>query len=250
MKKILLSILIVGSAYAEGIPPHAEMKKPTKVFEHAGLTREEIAMHRSSEDHFPVNDIISKETVFIPMTKAMGYFVKSLDYYNRNLAIETKKAIKIAKETGKIVYVNIVAGSDIPEHRFGARNNVYKVDDFPNGQFTIFYINPYGMISKDHYECGEYGKLGRDGVSFQHAVKTFGSVDIRKTVERAKKSNKDYDWEVIVKFPDMKPTIRIFDTYEKYEQWFNRTRLPSNVATVKKVRVKVGLEDIVELTNK
>jgi len=250
MKKILLSILIAGSAYAEDVPPHAEMKKPTKYIDHAGLTREEVAMARSDQDYYPVHDIISKQTVFVSIPKAMEYFLKSINYYNKPLAATTKKAILKAQKEDKRQYVNIIGGSDIPEHRFGARNNVYKVAEAANGQYTIFYVDSNGMISKDHYECGEYGQLGRDGISFEHAVKTFGAVDIRKAVERAKKSNKDYNWEVIVKFPDMRPTVHIFNTYAKYEEWFNRTKLPSNIATFKKVRVNVRLEDIVKFTNK
>ena len=55
---------------------------------------------------------------------------------------ETKKAIIKAKKEEKKVYVNIVGGSDIPEHAFGARNNVYKIDDYSNGQYTILLCYP------------------------------------------------------------------------------------------------------------
>ena len=238
MKKILLSLLIVGSAYAEGIPPHAKMSKPTKIIDHAGLTREEISMSRSGKDYYVINDIISKQTVFIPMENAMEYFMKSLNYYNRSLSSTVKEAIERAKKEDKRVYVNIVAGSDIPAHAFAGRNNVYKVDEFPNGQYTIFYVQPNGMISQDHYESGQYGQLGRDGVSFEHAVKTFGATEIRKATKRAEESNKNYDWEVTLKFPDKTPSILIFDTFDRYEEWFNRTRYSDRYATVKKVSVK------------
>ena len=241
MKKILLSLLIVGSAYAEGIPPHAKMNKPTRMIDHAGLTREEISMSRSGTDYYIVNDIISKQTVFIPMENAMEYFMKSLNYYNRSLSLTVKKAIERAKKEDKRVYVNIVAGSDIPAHAFAGRNNVYKVDEFPNGQYTVFYVQPNGMISQDHYESGEYGKVGRDGVSFEHAVKTFGATEIRKATKRAEESNKNYDWEVTLNFPDTKPSLIVFDTFDRYEEWFNRTRYSDRYATVKKVSTKLNL---------
>ena len=118
---------------------------------------------------------------------------------------------------------------------------VYKVDEFPNGQYTIFYVSPDGSISQDHYESGEYGQIGRDGVSFEHAVKTFGSTEIRKARERAEKSNKDYDWEVTLKLPDTKPTIIIFDTFDKYEEWFNRTRYSDQHAKMKKISASVDV---------
>ena len=241
MKKILLSLLIVGSAYAEGIPPNAKMNKPTRMIDHAGLTREEISMSRSGTDYYIVNDIISKQTVFIPMENAMEYFMKSLNYYNRSLSLTVKKAIERAKKEDKRVYVNIVAGSDIPAHAFAGRNNVYKVDEFPNGQYTVFYVQPNGMISQDHYESGEYGKVGRDGVSFEHAVKTFGATEIRKATKRAEESNKNYDWEVTLNFPDTKPSLIVFDTFDRYEEWFNRTRYSDRYATVKKVSTKLKL---------
>ena len=237
MKKILLSLIITGSVYAEDIPPHAKMKKPTTVVEHAGLTREEISASRTGKDYYIINDIVSKETIFIPMEKAMEYFIKSLDYYNRSLGITTKKAIERAKKEDKRVYVNIVAGSDIPAHAFAGRNNVYKVDEFPNGQYTIFYVSPDGSVSQDHYESGEYGKVGRDGVSFRHAVKTFGATEIRKTTKRAEESNKLHDWQVTVKFPDMTPSYFTFDKFEQYEEWFNRTRYPEQYSKVSKVKI-------------
>ena len=217
------------------------MNKPTRMIDHAGLTREEISMSRSGTDYYIVNDIISKQTVFIPMENAMEYFMKSLNYYNRSLSLTVKKAIERAKKEDKRVYVNIVAGSDIPAHAFAGRNNVYKVDEFPNGQYTVFYVQPNGMISQDHYESGEYGKVGRDGVSFEHAVKTFGATEIRKATKRAEESNKNYDWEVTLNFPDTKPSLIVFDTFDRYEEWFNRTRYSDRYATVKKVSTKLKL---------
>ena len=245
MKKILLSLLIVSTVTANDkkSPAHGVMKKPTKVIKHAGLTREEMATVRSGGDYYIINDIISRETIFIQMSDAMKYFKKSLNYYNRSLSQTTIKAIEKAKKDNKRVYVNIVAGSNIPAHAFAGRNNVYKVDEFPNGQYTIFYVEPNGMISQDHYQSGEYGKVGRDGVSFQHAVKTFGATDIRKAVKRAEESNKLYDWQVTVNFPDTPTQYFSFDKYEQYEEWFNRTRYPDKYSKVEKIKI-----DKIELT--
>tara|TARA_R100000656_G_scaffold107354_1_gene79493 strand:- start:50 stop:805 length:756 start_codon:yes stop_codon:yes gene_type:complete len=251
MVRYILPFLIAGSVLAEvkGPPPHGKMKKTSKVIHHAGLTREEVARAQSQEDLFPIHDIVYKETVFVTIDKANEYFLKSLNYYNKALFRETKKAIIKAKKEEKKVYVNIVGGSDIPEHAFGARNNVYKIDDYPNGQYTIFYVTRDGKIWKDHYHCGEYGKLGRDGVSFEHAVKTFGASDIKKAVDRARASNKAYDWEVTVEFPDTTPTIHIFDTYDKYEEWMNRTRYPLKYSKVAKIPGNVNFPEL-ELSNK
>ena len=251
MERYILPFLIAGSVLAEdkGPPPHAVMKKPSKVINHAGLTREEVSMSRSGQDFFHIHDIVYKETVFVRMDKAMEYFLKSLNYYNKALFTETKKAILKAKKEDKKVYVNIVGGGNVPEHAFGGRNNVYKIDDFSNGQYTILFVTPDGRLWHDHYHCGEYGKLGRDGVSFQHAVKTFGASDIKKAIDRAKASNKAYDWEVTVKFPDMNPDIYIFDTYDLYEEWMNRTRYPLKYSKVAKVPVTLKFPDL-ELSNK
>ena len=76
-------------------------------------------------------------------------------------------------------------------------------------------------------------------MSFQHAVKTFGASDIRKAVKRAKASNETYDWEVTVAFPDMTPNIYIFDTYELYEEWVNRTRYPLKYSKIAKIPVNL-----------
>ena len=239
MKKYIILLLFVQilTAHAQEVGVEVEERvEVQKIIEHAGLTREEIALTRTRQDYYVINDIISEETIFVSLDKTMEYFVKSLEYYNRALAIETKKAILKARKNNKRYYVNIVGGSDIPEHRFGTRNNVYKVEEFTNGQHTVFYVEPNGRIFKDHYESGDYGQLGRDGVSFEHSVKTFGASEIRKAVKRAVESNKNFDWEVTVKLPDQNPQMIIFDTYEKYEEWFNRKRFPENYAKVKKVR--------------
>ena len=82
MVRYILPFLIAGSVLAEdnGPPPHAVMKKPSKVILHAGLTREEIAMSRSGQEYFPIHDIVYKVTVYVPMDKSMEYFLKSLNY--------------------------------------------------------------------------------------------------------------------------------------------------------------------------
>jgi len=172
------------------------------------------------------------------MNKTMEYFMKSLSYYNRPLAAVTKKALLKSRKDKKRYYVSIVGGGDTPEHSFGARNNVYKVDEYTNGQYTIFYVEPDGRIFQDHYQSGDYGQLGRDGVSFEHSVKTFGAVDIKKAVNRATKSDKDFNWQVTLKFPDMRPEIIVFDTFMQYEEWFNRERIPEKYTKLEKISNK------------
>ena len=236
--KYILSLLVATTfAVAQEVGVEVEEKvEVQKVIKHAGLTREEIALVRTEQEHYVVNDIITRQTVFITMDKAMELFVKSLDYYNRNLARTTKEALIKAKKENKRFYVNIVGGSDIPQHAFKGRNNVYKVDEYPHGQHTVFYVGPDGRIFKDHYECGSYGQLGRDGVSMEHAVKTFGALEIRNATKRAAESDKNFDWEVVVSFPDMERLIVSFDKYEEYEEWYNRTRYPDKHVSMKKVK--------------
>ena len=237
MKKLLLFGLPAIFAFAQEVEVEVEVEEQvevSEVIEHAGLTREEISLVNTDLDYYIINDIISELTIFIDMDKATEYFIKSLDYYNRSLGIEIKKAMEKARKDKKTYYVNIVGGSDIPQHAFKGRNNVYKVDEYTNGQHTVFSVEPNGRIYGDHYESGDYGKLGRDGVSFEHAVKTFGASEIRKAVNRGKESNKKYDWEVTVLFPDMIREVLVFDTYLDYESWINRTNYPEKNYKVKK----------------
>ena len=229
--------LATTCAFAQQVGVEVEEQvEVQQIIEHAGLTREEVALSKVQQELYVIQDIISEQTVFITLDKANEYFVKSLDYYNRPLGITTKKAILKAKKDKKKCYVNIVGGSDIPEHRFGARNNVYEVSEYTNGQYTIFIVEPSGRIFQDHYECGDYGQLGRDGVSFEHSVKTFGAISIRDATKRAVESNKKYDWEVTVSLPDMSRIIEIFDTFMEYELWMNQTKYSPKYYTVKKIK--------------
>jgi len=240
MTKHLLPLLLLATPLqAQEVGVEVEVQEEVeiqKIIEHAGLTREEISLTRTEQDYYVIHDIISKQTIFVTLDKATEYFVKSLDYYNRTLGIVTKQAILKAKKDKKRCYVNIVGGSDIPEHRFGARNNVYEVSAYTNGQHTVFVVEPSGRIFSDHYESGDYGQLGRDGVSFEHAVKTFGAIEIRNAVKRAKESNENYDWEVTLALPDTKRSIRVFDTYSEYELWMNATDYPEKNYTVNKIK--------------
>jgi len=239
MKKHITLLLFVQILIAHAQEVGVEVEEQVevqKVIEHAGLTREEVAILKVQQDLYVVNDIVSEQTIFVTFDKAMEFFIRSLDYYNRSLAIETKKAVLKAEKDKKRYYVNIVGGIDIPQHTFRGRNNVYKVGEFREGQNTVLYVEPNGRIFKDHYESGDYGQLGRDGVSFEHAVKTFGGTEIRKAVERAVKSNKEHDWEVTISFPDMPQTRQVFDTYLEYEIWFNQKRYPEKYTKIKKIK--------------
>jgi hypothetical protein len=147
------------------------------------------------------------------------------------------------------MHVNIVGGGDTPAHAFKGRNNVYTTSEFANGQYTIFAISPDGDLSSDHYEHGQYGQLGRDGVSFQHAIKTFKGVDIRKAIDRSKKVDKDFNWVVEVKRPDTATQVSSFDTYLEYESWLNRYNYPASWYKVQKVNMSKSNMPKVELTS-
>ncbi len=189
------------------------------------LTREEVWKETESKEYFPINDIITKKTLFVPRSGANKAFYQSLNYYNRNLFMTLKEAARKAREEKKTIYVNIVAGENTPAHAFKGRNNVYKASEYTEGQWTILGISPRGELVQDHYEHGEYGKLGRDGISYQHAIKTFKATALRKAAERAETSDKEHDWRVIIDLGDEQTQIHNFDTFAEYELFFNNKRL-------------------------
>ena len=203
------------------------------------LTREEIWSEPTGKEYFPINDIITKKTLFIPKTGANKAFYQSLNYYNRNLFMALKKAAEKSRKENKTIYVNIVAGENIPAHAFKGRNNVYKASEYTEGQWTIFGIDPKGQLVKDHYQHGEYGKQGRDGISYQHAVKTFKATALRKAAIRAEKSDKENDWHVVFDLGDGVSQTYTFGTFVEYEEFYNLTRLyeqDKNKYEVKKVK--------------
>ena len=189
------------------------------------LTREEVWEETEVQEYFPINDIITKKTLFVIKSGANKAFYQSLNYYNRNLFMALKRAAEKARENKKTMYVNIVAGQNIPAHTFGGRNNTYKASEYTEGQWTILGISPKGDLTKDHYQHGEYGKLGRDGISYEHAIKTFKSTSLRKAAERAEKSDKENDWHVVFDLGDGVSQTYIFDTFSEYEEFYNLTRL-------------------------
>tara|TARA_A100001201_G_scaffold59622_1_gene57074 strand:- start:1114 stop:1878 length:765 start_codon:yes stop_codon:yes gene_type:complete len=250
MVKYIVPFLIIGSAIAEETPPHGKMVKPLPpVLQEKVLTREEINSTSNDGNYFPINDIISERTVFVHMTAARKAFMQSMNYYNRALFQAVKKATIIARDENKRMHVNIVAGPNTPAHAFKGRNNVYTTSEYSNGQYTIFAISPDGDLSSDHYEHGQYGQLGRDGVSFQHAIKTFKAIDIRDAIERAKKVDKEFNWVVEVKRPDTATQVTSFDTYLEYESWLNRYRYPASWYKVQKVNMNKSNMPKVELTS-
>lgn len=250
MVKYIVPFLIIGSAIAEETPPHGKMVKPLPpVLQEKVLTREEINSTSNDGNYFPINDIISERTVFVHMTAARKAFMQSMNYYNRALFQAVKKATIIARDENKRMHVNIVAGPNTPAHAFKGRNNVYTTSEYSNGEYTIFAISPDGDLSSDHYEHGQYGQLGRDGVSFQHAIKTFKAIDIRDAIERAKKVDKEFNWVVEVKRPDTATQVTSFDTYLEYESWLNRYRYPASWYKVQKVNMNNSNMPKVELTS-
>ena len=139
-------------------------------------------------------------------------------------AARAREAAKKAREEKKTFYVNIVAGENTPAHAFKGRNNVYKASEYTEGQWTILGIDPKGELVQDHYQHGEYGKVGRDGISYQHAVKTFKATKLREAAKRAEESDKKHDWEVILSFDDAQNQVFKFDTFAEYEEFYKKNR--------------------------
>tara|TARA_R100001509_G_scaffold157460_3_gene121592 strand:- start:6456 stop:7208 length:753 start_codon:yes stop_codon:yes gene_type:complete len=210
------------------------------------LTREEIWEEPKGKEYYPINDIITKKTLFIPVTGANKAFYQSLNYYNRNLFMALRKAAEKAREDKKTMYVNIVGGQGIPAHTFGGRNNTYKASEYTEGQWTVLGISPKGDLVKDHYQHGEYGKLGRDGISYEHAIKTFKATALRKAAERAEKNDEENDWHVIFDLGDQVSQTYIFKTFSEYEEFYNLTRLyeqDKSSYEVKKVKASKPLTE-------
>ena len=228
MRYLILSMLVSVSIFAQ-----TEENKSFVAFANSYipeldervLTREEMWKEPVGKEYFPINDIITKKTLFIPTTGANKAFYQSLNYYNRNLFMALKQAAKKSREENKTIYVNIVAGENTPAHAFKGRNNVYKASEYTEGQWTIFGIDPKGQLVKDHYQHGEYGKQGRDGISYQHAVKTFKATALRKAATRAEESDKKNDWHVVFDLGDGVSQTYTFDTFVEYEEFYNLTRL-------------------------
>ena len=228
MRYLILSMLVSVSVFAQ-----TEENKSFVAFANSYipeldervLTREEMWKEPTGKEYFPINDIITKKTLFIPKSGANKAFYQSLNYYNRNLFMALKEAAKKAREEKKVIYVNIVAGENIPAHTFGGRNNTYKASEYTEGQWTVLGIDEKGVLVQDHYQHGQYGKVGRDGISYQHAIKTFKATALRKAAMRAEKSDKENDWHVVFDLGDGASQTYTFDTFVEYEEFHNLTRL-------------------------
>ena len=228
MKKLMLLLLVSSSVLGQNVENKSFVSFANEFIpelDERVLTREEMWKETGDKEYFPINDIISEKTVFIPRTGANKAFYQSLNYYNRSLFMTLRKAAERARDEKKTIFVNIVAGANTPAHAFKGRNNVYKASEYTEGQWTILGIDPRGELLQDHYRHGQYGQLGRDGVSYQHAIKVFKATDLRKAVERAEKSDKEHDWQVSIKMPDEQEKFYEFDTFAQYEEFFNRNRL-------------------------
>ena len=228
MKYIILSLLVSISALAQTPENRSFVSFATQYIpelDERVLTREEIWEEKEVKEYYPINDIITKKTLFVPTTGANKAFYQSLNYYNRNLFMTLKEAAKKSREENKIIYINIVAGDDVPAHAFKGRNNVYKASEYTEGQWTIFGIDPKGQLVKDHYQHGEHGKQGRDGISYEHAVKTFKATALLKAAMRAEKSDKENDWHVVFDLGDGVSQTYTFETFVEYEEFYNLTRL-------------------------
>lgn len=244
MRYVILSLLVSVSVFSQ-TPENKSFVSFANEYipelDERVLTREEVWEETETKEYFPINDIITEKTLFVPMSGANKAFYQSLNYYNRNLFMTLKQAAKKAREEKKTFYVNIVAGENTPAHAFKGRNNVYKASEYTEGQWTILGIDPKGELVQDHYQHGEYGKLGRDGISYQHAVKTFKATKLREAANRAEESDKKHDWEVILSFKDSQNQVFKFDTFAKYEEFYNLNKLynfkPENIKT-RKINIK------------
>ena len=228
MKYITLLLLVSVSVFSQTAENRSFVSFATQYIpelDERVLTREEIWEEKEVKEYYPINDIITKKTLFVPATGANKAFYQSLNYYNRNLFMALKEAAKKSREENKTIYVNIVAGDNVPAHAFKGRNNVYKASEYTEGQWTILGIDPKGELTQDHYQHGEYGKQGRDGISYEHAVKTFKATALRKAAMRAEKSDKENDWHVVFDLGDGVSQTYTFDTFVEYEEFYNLTRL-------------------------
>ena len=239
MKYITLLLLVSVSVFAQTAENRSFVSFATQYIpelDERVLTREEIWEEKEVKEYYPINDIITKKTLFVPATGANKAFYQSLNYYNRNLFMALKEAAKKSREENKTIYVNIVAGDNVPAHAFKGRNNVYKASEYTEGQWTIFGIDPKGQLVKDHYQHGEHGKQGRDGISYEHAVKTFKATALRKAAMRAEKSDKENDWHVVFDLGDGVSQTYTFDTFVEYEEFYNLTRLYEQDKSTYKVK--------------
>jgi len=88
--------------------------------------------------------------------------------------------------------------------------------------------------------------LGRDGISYEHAIKTFKATALRKAAERAEKNDEENDWHVIFDLGDQVTQTYIFKSFSEYEEFYNLTRLyeqDKSSYEVKKVKVPKPLAE-------
>ena len=131
MKYITLLLLVSVSVFAQTAENRSFVSFATQYIpelDERVLTREEIWEEKEVKEYYPINDIITKKTLFVPATGANKAFYQSLNYYNRNLFMALKEAAKKSREENKTIYVNIVAGDNVPAHAFKGRNNEVHTD--------------------------------------------------------------------------------------------------------------------------
>ena len=75
--KYILSLLVATTfAVAQEVGVEVEEKvEVQKVIKHAGLTREEIALVRTEQEHYVVNDIITRQTVSLQWTRQWSFLL-------------------------------------------------------------------------------------------------------------------------------------------------------------------------------
>ena len=112
MKYITLLLLVSVSVFAQTAENRSFVSFATQYIpelDERVLTREEIWEEKQVKEYYPINDIITKKSLFVPATGANKAFYQSLNYYNRNLFMALKEAAKKSREENKTIYVNIVA---------------------------------------------------------------------------------------------------------------------------------------------
>ena len=109
MRYLILSMLVSVSVFAQ-----TEENRSFVAFANSYipeldervLTREEMWKEPVGKEYFPINDIITKKTLFIPKSGANKAFYQSLNYYNRNHFMTLKEAAKKVWKNYSVMTLN------------------------------------------------------------------------------------------------------------------------------------------------
>ena len=104
MKHIILLLLVSIPALGQNIENKSFVSFANEFIpelDERVLTREEMWKETGDKEYFPINDIISEKTVFIPRTGANKAFYQSFNFYNRSLFMTLSKAAEKARAEKK-----------------------------------------------------------------------------------------------------------------------------------------------------